>query len=593
MYKNIFITLFILLITCTTSSPNFKTVVAPGWNLVSIPYDSTYIVSETFTNAISKAYKYNGGYTLYDTIRGGFGYWVKFAIHDTIELSLGQNNLKQVDVVAGWNLIGSVFKSILKTQITTNPVNIISSDLYEYEPGKGYRLAQNLEPGKGYWIKCTEAGKLIFPLSPNLVSPSHGSENQPRAITLKWDQFFDSDLDHLQFSTDSLFSNIIIEDSTLTKTSKTVCGLEYGNNYFWRVRGMLEGYWTDWSSVSVFQTLFPPAPILDEYALYTFRYESGLRIYNPNNFQLLDSLHAYYVSSSFEFSHGDSIWYFVSRTTEEGDSLFAVDAITKEVKLRRQSNSTRWVMDKDKKYLISQYHDSLYFIDRLTFQTIYIHNISLGKNIPSNTKPELYSFINRGVAVYNIDSFQVVRNIPIDDPNTARWWHRDLNISPNGRYLYLTVETGKTRPPDGYEGTFYVIDLATDSLISKHRCGRLAQIGVSPDGNFVYLSDPMPYSDDYFPLWKILRYNVSTREMETYIRWGAFPPGTANAIESKQIIVSPDSKSIFVLLRLDQAKLCTGESFTLVKIDVESRDITNSTYLYGIFGMKFGKYIMP
>lgn len=488
-------------------------------------------------------------------------------------------------------MIGSVHKIIPKHFISTQPEEIILSPYYRYNPSVGYEITDTIKPGEGYWVKCSSPGTVIFPFRPNLISPENNAANTPQAIIFTWQSLICAISYHIQVATDSLFNNIILEDSTLSVTSKDLCNLGYANSYYWRVRGYCDNAWSRWSVVWKFQTLQQPDPISDEYALFTLNNEFGLRLLDPNRLVLLDSLSGYFPSSTLEFSSGDSIWYMISRTVEEEiDSLIAVDSVTKEVLLRRESYPTRWVMDKDKRYLINQFYDTLTFIDRLTFQLVKKENISMGGSIPSPIRSELYCFnANRGITVYDIDSFKVDRHIPINDNSIVAWHPRDLNISHDGRYLYLTVSTNYSLR---YQGTFYVIDLLKDSVISKNPCGRLARISVSPDGNFVYLSDPLPISGDYIPIGEVLRYNVNTCGMEIYLKLNYFPgitiPGNQG---TRRVIVSPDSRSIFVLLS-HYGNLCNnGQQANLLKVDVESKNIVSATYFYWMYELKFGKHI--
>lgn len=66
--------------------------------------------------------------------------------------------------------------------------------------------------------------------------PLNGAKNQsPKGITFNWVQALDVQKYILQVSTDSLFSTLAVNDSTITQPSKTISGLINGTKYYWKV----------------------------------------------------------------------------------------------------------------------------------------------------------------------------------------------------------------------------------------------------------------------------------------------------------------------------------------------------------------------
>lgn len=132
-----------------------------GWNLISIPLIPVDGRKSTlFPQATSLAYSYEGGYVTKDTLEIGKGYWLKFENSLAHTLTGQLVNSIQIPVKAGWNLIGSLNSTIPVTSITTSPPNIISSYFYSYSGS--YNPSQNLEKGKGYWVKCSQNGFMSF-----------------------------------------------------------------------------------------------------------------------------------------------------------------------------------------------------------------------------------------------------------------------------------------------------------------------------------------------------------------------------------------------------------------------------------------------
>jgi uncharacterized protein (TIGR02145 family) len=79
-------------------------------------------------------------------------------------ITLSSSGLAQdtVQVQAGWNIIGSVKAGAIPDIITTDPPGIITTSFFGYAPGTGYRAADTLGKGLGYWVKVSADGIIIF-----------------------------------------------------------------------------------------------------------------------------------------------------------------------------------------------------------------------------------------------------------------------------------------------------------------------------------------------------------------------------------------------------------------------------------------------
>ncbi|TAK67483.1 MAG: fibronectin type III domain-containing protein, partial [Bacteroidetes bacterium] len=105
----------------------------------------------------------------------------------------------------------------------------------------------------------------IQPSVPSLFSPSGNAADQPTIISLKWNKSFATAMYHLQVATDSNFSSLIINDSTLAGTSLKMQSLAKATTYYWRVRGINSLGVSDFSEFRKFTT----TP--DETYLYSIR----------------------------------------------------------------------------------------------------------------------------------------------------------------------------------------------------------------------------------------------------------------------------------------------------------------------------------
>ncbi len=132
------------------------------WFLVSVPL----LVSDSrrttlFPTAISEAFSFNNntGYTVEDSLQNGIGYWLKFGADQTSNITGDSIFADTLEVVEGWNLIGTISIPVQTSSIIAEGTTLQSS-FYEFE--NGYNQTEILQPLKGYWIKVSGEGKLIL-----------------------------------------------------------------------------------------------------------------------------------------------------------------------------------------------------------------------------------------------------------------------------------------------------------------------------------------------------------------------------------------------------------------------------------------------
>jgi len=99
------------------------------------------------------------------------------------------------------------------------------------------------------------------PNFPVLLSPPNGSVNQPLNTTFSWEPVASATSYRLQISADSLFSSFVVNDSTITATSKLVNLPNSNQKYFWRVQAKNIGGYGPFSDVWYLITILP-APAL-------------------------------------------------------------------------------------------------------------------------------------------------------------------------------------------------------------------------------------------------------------------------------------------------------------------------------------------
>ena len=104
---------------------------------------------------------------------------------------------------------------------------------------------------------------VLPPAIPTLSSPPNGSTNQPITLTVSWTSATGADVYHLQVATDSNFTTIVRNDSTITSSSSQIGPLANAVTYYWRVRAKNLAGISSFSSKWNFTTVAPlEAPTL-------------------------------------------------------------------------------------------------------------------------------------------------------------------------------------------------------------------------------------------------------------------------------------------------------------------------------------------
>jgi len=105
---------------------------------------------------------------------------------------------------------------------------------------------------------------LAVPSTPSLSSPSNGATAQATTLTLSWATSAGATKYHVQVSTTSAFTTLVVSDSSLVGTSASVGPLANGTTYYWRVRAGNSSGWSSYSGSWSFATIAaaPSAPVL-------------------------------------------------------------------------------------------------------------------------------------------------------------------------------------------------------------------------------------------------------------------------------------------------------------------------------------------
>jgi hypothetical protein len=147
-----------------------------GWNVISLPLtvgDRRKTV--VFPTSTSSASAYTAsGYVNRDTLEYGVGYWLKFPSGQALSVSGGLISTDTIDVIQGWNIIGSISSSVPVGSIVQIPGGIVVSSYFAYG-STGYGSATSIDPMRGYWVRVSQNGKLVLSGS---VSVSRGKQDR-------------------------------------------------------------------------------------------------------------------------------------------------------------------------------------------------------------------------------------------------------------------------------------------------------------------------------------------------------------------------------------------------------------------------------
>jgi hypothetical protein len=116
-----------------------------------------------------------------------------------------------------------------------------------------------------------------LPLAPTLTSPANGSTGISLSPTMVWNSVAGAASYRLQVSASSTFSTTVVNDSTITGTSRTIGPLAGGVTCYWRVRAKNSYGTGNWSSVWNFTTIAPPPACV---AHWSFDSSSGNTYYD-------------------------------------------------------------------------------------------------------------------------------------------------------------------------------------------------------------------------------------------------------------------------------------------------------------------------
>jgi hypothetical protein len=144
--------------------------ISSGWNMISNPVttadDSVRQLYPTSDFPFAYGFNSSSGYFQSFRMLNGVGYWERFASGTTQVVSGSHRTVDSIDVMMGWNMIGTISEYVDTADIVSDPPGLRASPWFGFSGG--YVAVSTLEPGKAYWVKANAAGKFI------LASPTAG-----------------------------------------------------------------------------------------------------------------------------------------------------------------------------------------------------------------------------------------------------------------------------------------------------------------------------------------------------------------------------------------------------------------------------------
>lgn len=166
-----------------TRTQTQRIILNKGWNLMSTYIQPTdYATEKVFSNSLSDVLKIKSQADSYDptiandfntlkAIEDGAGYLVNMKRSAIVAITgnYNFNHRTKITLKKGWNLIGYPYAQTQGVERAFFSIQSIlekvKSDFESYDPtiAPAFNTLSQLEAGKGYWVKVTEATDFVYP----------------------------------------------------------------------------------------------------------------------------------------------------------------------------------------------------------------------------------------------------------------------------------------------------------------------------------------------------------------------------------------------------------------------------------------------
>jgi hypothetical protein len=159
--------------------------IPPGWSMISNPVtaanDSIRALYPAASFAYAFAFEPDSGYVQRQTMPNGPAFWGRFPQATTVPIVGSPLQNDTIDVVGGWNMVGTISDTVEASTIVSVPPGLPASAWYGFDGATGYVQASQLIPGHGYWIRTNGVGKFVV-ANPGPTSRIRVPANQHQRI---------------------------------------------------------------------------------------------------------------------------------------------------------------------------------------------------------------------------------------------------------------------------------------------------------------------------------------------------------------------------------------------------------------------------
>ena len=127
-----------------------------------------------------------------------------------------------------------------------------------------WRVRASNSGGFGQWSATRYFTTTVaLPLTPELLIPEDDAVHQKHNLNFSWSSSQWDSTYRIQIATNQLFTNLVVNDSTLTSNSYQANGLNEGKKYYWKVNAKNSSGTSAFSNRRIFTTkLYPPSNLI-------------------------------------------------------------------------------------------------------------------------------------------------------------------------------------------------------------------------------------------------------------------------------------------------------------------------------------------
>ena len=130
------------------------------WNLMGLPVtvganDQMSVYPSSIEGTL---FSFEDSYVQEGTLNTGTGYWLRFEESGETNITGSAINSLTISMQADWNLISGISTPVSYTDIVDPEGIVIPGTLFGF--GESYEQADELEPGKAYWLRTTDSGEI-------------------------------------------------------------------------------------------------------------------------------------------------------------------------------------------------------------------------------------------------------------------------------------------------------------------------------------------------------------------------------------------------------------------------------------------------